>query len=110
MQIADTQNHSERYFLNCPPPQHISLASNAQNVPGVPFAGEYAYLIVYAGDLDKIDDLQVTIRATTTAAQPKLRAEASTHKVESGLAANDYALGDDDSLKEYLVQERLKAS
>lgn len=44
---------------------NISLASNIQNVTGVPFINEYAYVTIMLGDLDRLYDLKVTIRATT---------------------------------------------
>lgn len=60
--IEDPTNHCEKLYTNMTPPTHTFLQSNFQNVPLVPFPGDYAYLSFTTKDLDRFDDMMLTIR------------------------------------------------
>lgn len=100
-------NFCEKFYNNHAPPLNIQLAADIQNVNGVPFTNEFAYLTIFLGDLDKIDDLQLTIRATTSSFLNKDKIENRQEKW-SKQENKKIVLKDDDSLNEYLIQEKQK--
>jgi len=76
-------------------------------VPGVPFSGEYAYMTLYAKDHELLDELQIAVRVTSYNVQAKARA-INHDKGEEDVAAAEVDIQDDDSLNEYLAQEKLR--
>ena len=68
--IADPNNKCEKYYKNIKPPGCLTLSSNFQNISGIPFQDNNAYLVIFCKENEMIDNLQVNI--IVTASQKKI--------------------------------------